>query len=1455
MTNKKFKLAAMSLALTACVAANPLAANAESTGTETEPPVTATSGENTPAADNGNQNTADNGNQNTANNGNQNAANNGNQNTADNGNLNTADDEAPVENQEGDRAEGMLEDRETEDKKITTDVVYDKRDITYNEDGTPKTEDASGKVVQKEEDKTPEEPGESETPKAPTEISSDETTTGIVGDAGKEIGTASKKETTEQETTITPTGPDSEKLVDSTVNEDGSVTNRYETSHTAEKKTTNKTTGKATADTKETTPTEGSEVDLVKELGDDYQDALKWGTEIGKDINGYKVSGFAVLENDKTYTLKKHTEDDNLELTGEDIAKLIEADYTKTENEDGSYTLTKTIKTAAGEQTVYIKVTGNKASKIVDTVLTVDVKKGEHTETGEVKQDEVKLPNATDSGLTFKDKDGNDIDVDLNKLLKKEKTETVNENGDKVITVKDGNKTYEIVYHETNEYTDAQVKDIGADKLADLLNSNPANGKFTVKNGKVCKVVNGEVCEISYNEATQLLKKVQITVSMTDADHLVDKNNGSLEDAIKRAKTEALQKELAEAIFEATGITVDPASLPISDEDITVPKDNKWDRNDPDKLKRQYTYTTSDGKKYTFTYNFVYDNVITTVDGVQQPGYFKNGIRIEDVTLPDEDGKTNRTGQEVKSGVQILFSVITEKDGAYTTISEDSPIFGMGVDFKTAPDNAVAGSIKYGEDGRIIEYQTTDGKTIKLSYENVNLSDDKLPDENITDKRFVKVSWEIWDLGDIHNEEQADDQWTMASNKDDNGGLTYTITDKKNGVTYDGLVRAGSNCFTKTAEKDGVKTTYTITIETGSLGTGESLSQLAKLYGVDPTAITVEDGVASFTKDGKQYQVGYGSQLSIETVLTAESTVTSNEDEKTLLDKIQQMQKELQHGESLDVGGYQVTETTTEDEIIEIIHKVSETTDYTRLTREELKALLEKEKAEADAAGKSYTGDIDVSKKKYSKKNVSKIPDNSPLATVRDSFLSYDGDYIQHLELNAETKADLMKDANGNVQQTDCVLVDKKLEYCDNLDNLIDSKNTSVVNLQDKIGYDIPMKRYEYARTSFSDGDKLNWNYRNNHPTASTYYKVTGTVAYNQYKPEDGKTFTQEEAEALLKKLQEEGYADASIVAFYNTEHSHQQTDEKATYRIYLNKSKLTSYGYLSYDSNTCTNAHNWNQPMYGLSNNQFFNRDAYCGGYDLGLVGFRQVDDQNFVAQGKKTTTITRVMPKTILQNNHLTITDAAEKSGDGSAISGRYRYTSTVSTSKGISGLGKATYETWKEADHQTAERTGEQVDGTLDYTYHTEQDATVDADSAHMEETVRRHGEVIYEYTYTSSSEEVDIKTDERTETITPDTPDTPITPEEPTNPPVQDATPDEPAHVTPEDPQLPPVQDARADTPDSPVLPANPANPAVQDAHALPQTGTSLFAALAMALSGFALTIAGAWASLLGKNSRH
>ena len=86
--------------------------------------------------------------------------------------------------------------------------------------------------------------------------------------------------------------------------------------------------------------------------------------------------------------------------------------------------------------------------------------------------------------------------------------------------------------------------------------------------------------------------------------------------------------------------------------------------------------------------------------------------------------------------------------------------------------------------------------------------------------------------------------------------------------------------------------------------------------------------------------------------------------------------------------------------------------------------------------------------------------------------------------------------------------------------------------------------------------------------------------------------------------------------------------------------------------------------------------------------------------------------------------------------------------------------------------------------------------------------------------------------------PDTPDTPVSPEGPTTPPVQDATPDD------------------AETP---VTPGNPANPSVQDATpdtvaALPKTGVNWTAALAMALSGMALTVAGAFTSLFAK-SKH
>ena len=75
-----------------------------------------------------------------------------------------------------------------------------------------------------------------------------------------------------------------------------------------------------------------------------------------------------------------------------------------------------------------------------------------------------------------------------------------------------------------------------------------------------------------------------------------------------------------------------------------------------------------------------------------------------------------------------------------------------------------------------------------------------------------------------------------------------------------------------------------------------------------------------------------------------------------------------------------------------------------------------------------------------------------------------------------------------------------------------------------------------------------------------------------------------------------------------------------------------------------------------------------------------------------------------------------------------------------------------------------------------------------------------------------------------------------------------TPDpEPTPITPETPEAP------GETPVTPI--STPTQTVAPSGTHLPQTGTSLFAALAMALSGIALTAAGAWASLTGKYARH
>ena len=98
---------------------------------------------------------------------------------------------------------------------------------------------------------------------------------------------------------------------------------------------------------------------------------------------------------------------------------------------------------------------------------------------------------------------------------------------------------------------------------------------------------------------------------------------------------------------------------------------------------------------------------------------------------------------------------------------------------------------------------------------------------------------------------------------------------------------------------------------------------------------------------------------------------------------------------------------------------------------------------------------------------------------------------------------------------------------------------------------------------------------------------------------------------------------------------------------------------------------------------------------------------------------------------------------------------------------------------------------------------------------------------------------------------------IPPEPPPDPeptPGPNPTPDpEPTPITPETPESPEVPEAPGETPVTPI--STPTQTVAPSGTHLPQTGTSLFAALAMALSGIALTAAGAWASLTGKYAQH
>ena len=1378
MTNKKLKLAAMSVALTACVAAQPMAAHAVEGPDSVE----------------------------------DNAA--------------PQAEPAPVE---GKTAEGEVEGEEEKQEEIrneehkdavdtiggddiTVDYDHSKDTVTDNEDGSATT-DSTGTVnrdTSEEKGKT----GDSSTDNVQGSTDDGATTPDDKDaqdkDDKKKIGTANKSETVSSKTELVPG--------ETTTNPDGSTTTTDATLDT-----TVTGTGNASAKTDETF-TEDVKDSLDDELGGESE-KLNWKTEPDTEIGGYTVTGAVEKDGNKTFTLTKKDEEPLTgPMTGEDIAKLIEADYK--DNGDGTYTLTKEYVDSKGQtHTTTITVDSSTATKTTKTTLTIKMASQEHPDEKEEFKEDYQY---SSENITVKDNTGKDHTFNLKDIVEKAGAD---KDGTFTYNDTDNNLTYTIIRKEGSEKYNA----LNNEELKDLLNENAGSVKYTVKDGKLYYITgSGEECLVK-DEDNQLLRwSLSFDITITDhhgkeSDTKVD--GGKTEDqakadAAQKAKDEALKKALAAAISKETGNTFNADDI-----NLANAKDGKFQWTDP-----------STNKTYTFDYN-VDDNTVSSFVATEKDGASSAKKNTEEATAK----VTGSTVIWTKTG-------LTHVDDSIKTA------FGEGFDFKQAPTGATnfdyytEGTYK----GMLKSYIGADGKRYTFTYEAGTAP--AAPDGSTIDNaNFTKVSWTIEDkTKPVEKEENVSQDPIPIINKGytktagDDGKYTITVGEKE----YTGLTDNGDGTYS-VLNKDGSTTVISITPET-SLSKDDVKQELE---GKGYTDITFnEDGTVSYTKDGVKYRGTYDSTVEtvsvkvIERSTSLSANASSKEEAKKELRKMIEAEiAKLQPDESLLFDGqYTFTTGTTTEYIESIVEKIVGKVNYEAMDKADLKKLLENQKKEADEAGKSYDGKVYTwyrgSDGKYYRADQvedTKIDRWGTQIQVNGKWIDVRGTYesknkIGHLDLATDSNLTL-KDGT----ETDAVLMRDNMKFLWNQDaeKLLDGKGTEA-KFMNQISYDNEDNKtgkghYEYPRASWGSGSWIAPN-SDQYPTESAYYKLTGTVAYDSLKLPDGTTYFRSEDEAQWYRdlymsslsTEEKKGLNPQIITMYTDQN---YTERGKIYKVYLRTSDLTTYGYMSKDSNTCVNS------SYGTDGG----RVRWAGGFDLRIDDLTQIDEKTITAHGRNVYTCTGTISKItselekcskdlkLIPTYKTTTSYEYETTGGDNGQFGSYDQTYTQNKTyetavKRTGSFSYVTYKTWQDTT-ATWKDVLNKITGFFKFNYTSTDDAKVT--EATKKTDVHTESSVGYHYSYVESSEPIIVPP--VTPPVDPDTPDGPV----------EDETPDE--VVTPETPELPAVQDA---APDEVVLPAEPELPAVQDATALPQTGVNWMAALGMALSGMVLTIAGAFASL-------
>ena len=1419
MTNKKLKMAAMSVALTACVAASPLAANADAPEAapgelKKEPVAEETKKE---------ENTAE-----------------------------------PQDNKQSEKAQETLKDAE---------VKYDKENPKPTPDGSQKldgvivTKPEGGETNPKPEggetnpnpdsgetnpnpDPNPN-PGSGETNPNPNpnpdsgktdpnpNPDSGETGSGETGGTTDPeqkkpeevvIGTAEKTEKSETNVETKP-NPGAEPIVDTTTpptvekNPDGSTAITQPTVTPGKETTTTTGSGTATGNLNEKEE-EVKEIDLDKELGENPD--ISWDIKQGdKAVEGkdYTVQEVKNDGNKQTLVLRKE-DTKTAEMTAEDIAKLVDAEK-PTVNPDGTYTLTRTetILDAEGNpqtRTTYITIQDNKVTTKTTTELTITREKIEHNEEASIPTDVV-LP---------------DVKLNNNETLSHTKLdEMLKEKGGKDANgVKDGEYTYKETAEDgtVREYTikidttstDQLTNKEIVDKLNDKLNSD----RYSAEGEDIYyRADNGERVKLDVKQKAALRRNLSIDVSVTET-----KKDTKTEAPDKEtAENEVKDKALREALYKAAGgMTTDEATLAELKKAIDAGTFNRDEGG-------VFTATVG-GKTYSFEYYGA--KVETTVTDAVDP------------TVPgkDPDKITDVKDNTLAGSALVTYGKVSWTDtetGKYHEVTGDA-----GTVIPTPPEGTEG---RYDEQGRLIGFDevTTDknGHKVTTTYyitystltdaEKEALAWDALlkehpgkTKEDLMAEGYKNVRFE----GDVTKAEwtvtkktEGTDVTTEPLNRhlvaEGSVNFNYKFSEDKTTLTVDGVeyTKGADGKYTRTEKVGNKTTTYTVTVNEEELKDDDTIkAMLAKEFHIDASKITLKDGKTATYTDGKTTVTIDYSNLKKNTLTINKSvdesmqTTVDTNDQAALNQAYENFWADIltkynnrKPGEEIWVGDIQVkANKETKDKVITYL-KTSVT--HADMTTEQLiKALNDQKKLAQKTYVKVNEGNEyeETLKNYYSGKGDfyhTYAPYGGFLGTAK-------GDYIGHLDLASGAKLDLLPGEDGKSQTTDCVLVNPKLEWNDSAEHLLadqsklDKKDRNHdAGLDGKVSYD-KSGHYEYDR-----GD-------NNHPNASAFYKVTGTVAYDAVKDEKGevKRFEGKDAEkdavnAYLKAVESDKTYDTltekekqKILSTYVVKlgSSGSNPNSPKGYQVYKKSSTMTAYGYMTRDANVCANATASKGSLTGW----------YAGGYDLKISKLVQVRDGQVVGENQSSIKTlfapVSVRSSSTKTNSSMTVgtkttsTPVEEwaTAGYGTQTDGEYKYDVDREKERSLwqFGYSDGSYKSFTNLIRNifNGDGKGTVEGGFIKYVYHSEKnkDGTpVQFEADKMVVTTKQDAEVHYTFT---SQESRDVWIKGYTQTVVP-----PVNPgpDSPELPPVEDAKPAPAPAPAPEAPVLPVVQDARPD----------------------------------------------------------